>query len=182
MKKKMKNENMKIILISFSMLLLFAFPLKSLCKLTLQNTFISNNISIAILTFISGIISYIVAKVHQYIKGKDNVVNFKEFIYIFTVSMVITIFFILLGYPLLAFFISGGVDSLVKELAILYEQLKVNTRGYKNITGYLMSDSQGGGQNTTGGLSDQNSPGSAGSSSSSVRDGLMESLSMIEDK
>lgn len=95
--------------------------------------------------------------------------------------MVITIFFIPLGYPLLAFFIGGGVDSLIKELAILYEQLIVNTGGYKNIIGYLMSDGQGG-QNTTVGSSGQNSPASASSSSSNVRVGLMESLSTIEDK
>jgi len=60
-------------------------------------------------------------------------------------------------------------------LAFLYEQLIVNTGGYKNILGYLMSDSQGGGQNTTVGSSGQNSPASASSSSSNVRVGLMES-------
>nr|YP_010734758.1 hypothetical protein P8516_mgp23 [Diaporthe caulivora]WEH01731.1 hypothetical protein [Diaporthe caulivora] len=47
-----------------------------------------------------------------------------------------------------------------------------------------MSDSQGGGQNTTVGSPGQNSPASASSSSSDyvVRVGLMESLSIIEDK
>jgi len=80
--------------VTFMFGVIWALPLKSFTKLTLENTFISNETSIVILIFISGFISYIVAKVHQYIKGKGNVVNFKEFIYIFTVSMVITIFFI----------------------------------------------------------------------------------------
>nr|YP_010734757.1 hypothetical protein P8516_mgp24 [Diaporthe caulivora]WEH01730.1 hypothetical protein [Diaporthe caulivora] len=86
--------------VTFMFGVIWALPLRRklrFTKLTLQDTLISYETSIVILIFISGFISYIVAKVHQYIKGKGNVVNFKEFIYIFTVSMVITIFFIILG-------------------------------------------------------------------------------------
>lgn len=85
--------------------LLFAFPLRALCNLT--------GVHIGYLIFLSGLVSYIVAKVNQNIKLKARDVNMLEFIYILSVSAAITSFFIILGYPLLGLFISGEIIIVV---------------------------------------------------------------------
>jgi hypothetical protein len=104
--------------------LLFSFPLRALCNLT--------GVHIGYLIFLSGLLSYIVAKVNQNIKLKANDINLVEFTYLFSLGMAITSFFIIFGYPLLGLFISG-------EIGIVVEMVKKKFLFFLN---YLYSDLQ----------------------------------------
>lgn len=89
---------------------------------------------VVLFSILSGLISYVMAKSIQYLRGKDNNVNFAEFAFIFTCSILLTTIFIFWGYPLLSFLICGGIGSyIIPYLAHLNEQgeLKVPLTGDK---------------------------------------------------
>lgn len=119
----MKRELRLAIVISFCMWLLFVLPLKSVCKLSLEGLPVRYEISITILLLLSGLIAYIVAKVNQNIKGNANNINIPEFVYIMTLSMATTSFFILFGCPLLGLFLSGGIGIVTLGLEGIFKAL-----------------------------------------------------------
>lgn len=95
--------------------LLFSFPLRALCKLT--------DIHIVYLIILSGLISYIVAKVNQNIKLNSKDINMMEFFYIFSIGMCTTSFFIILGYPLLGLFITGEIGIVIGIVKIKWDNI-----------------------------------------------------------
>lgn len=80
-KKKMMRELKLTLTITICMWLLFAFPLKSVCKLSLVGLPVPYEISIAVLIFLSGLISFILAKVNQNIRGNVNQICIYDFFY-----------------------------------------------------------------------------------------------------
>lgn len=110
----------------------FAFPLKSVCKILLEGLPVPYEISIAVFIFLSGLVSFVIAKVNQNIKGNVNKNCKYEFFYIMTLSMGTTTFFIL-GYPLLGLFFSGRVGiaklGLQGILVDLFSRLLPQTMG-----------------------------------------------------
>lgn len=127
----MKKELKLSLAVSVCMGLLFAFPLKSVCKLSLAGLPVSYFVSITIVILLSGFISYIVAKVNQNIKGGGDNININEFVYIFTLSMATTTFFILIGYPLFSLLFFSGVGiaylGLQNVLEDLFSRLRPQT-------------------------------------------------------
>lgn len=95
--------------------LLFSFPLRTLCKLT--------DVHLGYLILLSGLISYIVAKVNQNIKLNPKDINLMEFIYIFSIGMATTSFFIILGYPLLGLFITGEIGIVIGMVNLKWENI-----------------------------------------------------------
>lgn len=93
-------------------ILLFTGPLKGLTHYTMSQVLYDSyyyTIGVALFIIFSGLISYIVAKSIQYAKGKGPDMNLHEFFFIFTISITITTFFIFIGYPLLGYFLGGGL-------------------------------------------------------------------------
>jgi len=175
--------------VSICMVLLFTFPLKYLCKLSLSLIFADPNDSYliaAVIVIISGFVSYIVAKVNQYVLGKGDNINFKEFFYIFTLNVTITTFFFLLGLYLVGLFVSC-VGSIILDLLYFYDELKSIVKLEKAaIRDFFMADNQGTTGNNGGNLkvdSDTDSERSDSTTSSTEEaERLNKSLSMLEDQ
>lgn len=141
--------------VSICMVLLFTFPLKYLCKFLLSFIFADPKDSYliaAVIIIISGFVSYIVAKVNQYVLGKGDNINFKEFFYIFTLNVTITTFFFLLGLYLVGLFVSC-VGSIILDLLYFYDELKSIVKLEKGAIGYFFfADNQGTTGNNGGNL------------------------------
>ena len=103
MLKKKKKELLITLLVSIVMAVIFAIPLKSLCNLC--------GVPYWFLLVLSGFISYIIAKVIQEVKGLNKDPNLLEFFYIFSLSMSLTFFITIIGYPILGCIISGCIIS-----------------------------------------------------------------------
>nr|AMX22280.1 hypothetical protein [Cryphonectria parasitica] len=97
------------------MFLLFAFPIKSMCKLL--------NVPFWAMLIISNIISWIITKVHQFRKGKNFNTNLLYFLFIFFVKLVVMSFTTLYGYPLIVLIFSE-VPSLF-FIIFMWENFKV---------------------------------------------------------
>lgn len=94
------KELVIIFLVSLVMGVIFAIPLKSLCKLS-GAPFWS-------LLLLSGFISYINAKVVQQLKQRNKDPNVLEFLYIFSLSISLIFFTTMIGYPFAGYIISSG--------------------------------------------------------------------------
>ena len=77
---------------------MFSFPLKFLGKLC--------GAPYLFLLVLSGLISYVNAKVYQGLKCKDKDVNISEFIYIFSLSISLIFFTTIIGYPIIGYILS----------------------------------------------------------------------------
>lgn len=119
--------------------LIWALPLKSFTKFLLvqEGVFMIGSYStsgVVLFSIFSGLISYIMVKSYQCLKGKASNVNFSEFAFIFTFNMVLTTILIFWGYPLLSFLVNGGINLyVIPYFSTLYEQaeLKVLLTGNK---------------------------------------------------
>lgn len=179
--------------VNICMVLLFAFPLKYLCRLELSLIFADPNDSgaaliwgIAVVIIISGFVSYIVAKVNQYVLGKGENLNLKEFCYIFTLNVVTTTFFIWLGFYLVGLLVSC-IGSIILDLLYFYEELKLNVKFEKAAIGdFLMADNQGttgnNGVNQNVGSDTDSERSDSTTSSTEEAERLNKSLSMLEDQ
>lgn len=115
---------------------IWALPLKSFTKFLLvqEGVFTLGSYSttgVVLFSIFSGLISYIMAKSYQCLKGKSSNVNFTEFAFIFTFNMVLTTILIFWVYLLLSFLVKGGINLyVIPYLNHLYEQaeLKVHLR------------------------------------------------------
>lgn len=114
--------------VTFMFGIIWVIPLKGLAKFVLvqEGVFTMGSystIGVVLFSIFSGLISYVIAKSRQCLKGKPGNMNFAEFAFIFTNSMVLTTIFIFFGYPLLGFLVSGGIGSyIIPYLVHLYEQ------------------------------------------------------------
>lgn len=125
--------------VTFMFVIIWVIPLKGITKFVLvqEGVFTMGSYSttgVVLFSIFSGLISYVMAKSHQCLKSEPSNMNFAEFAFIFTCSMVLTTTFIFLGYPLLGFLVSGGIGSyIIPYLVNLYEQeeLKVPLTGDK---------------------------------------------------
>lgn len=153
--------------------LLFAFPLRTLCRL--------GHIDIEYVILLSGLISYIVAKVNQNLKANHKDINITEFLFIFSLGMATTSIFIILGCPLLALsfnsemVIESGKLYLYDVFNKFFSQFKPETISLGVVgesdlgTKSLQSEAQnasstGGGKNIAGSPSGNNSGGTGSSS------------------
>lgn len=191
----MKNPKMNIreILvastITFFMGLLF-FILKLKCKLALPLAFkelgfeFYDFYGLSVFILISAIISYIMAKLNQYVWNNDQEVNLKKFACIFTVSMVTTTFFLYLGFPLFYLLVNSGVVNLLFWcFSYLYQEDKFGF-GFNNyIMDYLMaSNNENNNNNSLNSNSNSETERFLSTASSTGEvDGLNKSLSKIEN-
>lgn len=104
-------------LVCIVMVLIFAWPLKSLARLC--------EAPFWYLLVLSGIISYINAKVHQELKDKSIDPNPLEFFYIFSLSICIIFFTAIIGYPLAGYLIcSSDVLAIISVNKGLFDLLR----------------------------------------------------------
>lgn len=81
------------------------------------------------------------AKSYQCLKGKASNVSFSEFAFIFTFNMVLTTILIFWGYPLLSFFVNGGINLyVIPYLSSLYEQPELKVLLTGNRENFLNSE------------------------------------------
>lgn len=180
-----------ITIISLLMVVLFAFPIKAVCKLSIfsileKSDFNSIYIILVgtscLLAIVSALVTYILYKVKQYIYNKGEIVNLYEFMYIFILSFIISFFFILVGFAL------GGscilFDSLIAPLlafAFSYIEdeycLWINRNKY--IMNYFMLEDRSYCSNEH---SNTETSFSNSSSSSTESNNLMKSLNHMENR
>lgn len=93
---------------SLFIVLFFALPVKGMCKFSilsvLHNQAVDSTYVIfagtTMLVIVSALVSFIVYKTNQYLRNKGGNINFKEFLYIFSFSVIISSLFILAGLAL----------------------------------------------------------------------------------
>lgn len=177
-------------MISLLMVVLFAFPVKAMCKLTIFSILENSGFNFSyiilggtscLLAIVSALVTYILYKVKQYINNKGEIMNLYEFMYIFILSFIISLFFILVGFVL------GGscilFDCLIAPLlafvfSYIEDEYCLCINGNKDIMNYFMLEDKSYCSNEN---SNTETSFSNSSSSSTDSQNLMKSLNQIED-
>lgn len=97
-----------ITITSLFIVLFFALPVKGMCKFSILSVLHNQAgdstyvifAGTSLLVIISALVSFIVYKTNQYLRNKGGNINFKEFLYIFSFSVIISSLFILAGLAL----------------------------------------------------------------------------------
>jgi len=114
------KEWLKTIFISFILIMLISFPLRTLAKLC--------GFPFFVLFFLSGLISYILFKVRQGLKGEKGEITLFEFLSIFSVSFCFSLIFAFFVYPSVNYIIMIGIEGfLLKNLFSELKNLLYNT-------------------------------------------------------
>lgn len=108
-----KKQLLEILVILISVSLLFAFPLKILCKLCGAPFFVSLGLS--------GFIAYVNTKLYQLLKNKNIDTSLIEFFRIFSINICLMFLMVVLGYPFILASLFLVIHS--EELLILFKDL-----------------------------------------------------------
>jgi len=129
---------------SILLFILFKFPMRELAEL--------NGVSLHIIIFMAGVMSYITTKTLEYMNGYNKDMTFNEFFYIFWRNVCIISLMAILGYPMIGFLLSIDLFTMSNFFGEIRQIFSAVGLHIKNIPFYSFMDD---------GLSSSNNPSSS---------------------